>query len=100
MSQPKYDPIELSRDATAFAKSRFGQHYLARLEDAQKRHLEAAMNIDFTDSYRSHRASKAAAIASEIEYFKIAQTIQETPSLMERLRKKLMGKEDADDPDV
>ena len=95
---PKYEPIEISADATEFANSRFGNHYLARLKSSKKRHLDAAMNITFTDSYRAHRASKAAALTSEIEYFKIAQTIQETPSLLNRLRKKWMSKEDDEHP--
>lgn len=97
MPLPEYNPIELSKDAVDFANSRFGKHYMARLERLQKRHLDAAMDIDYSDSYRAHRASKAAALASQLEFFQIAQTIQDTPSLLNRLRKKLMGKEEADE---
>ena len=101
MSSPKYDPIDLSQDATRFANSRFGKHYLARLERLKTVHLTAAMKVDFTDSYRAHRASKAAAIDSELEFFRIARTIQESPSLLKRLRKKLLGREEeANDEDV
>jgi len=93
-----YDALALSQDATAFAKSRFGVHYVSRLTRLRDTYLDIAQNLEFSDSYRANHASKAAALASELEFFQIAQTIQATPSLLQRLKKKLM--KGGDDKDV
>lgn len=85
-----YDALTLSQDATTFAKSRFGKHYIARITRLREGHLEVAQNMEFTDSYRANSASKASALGAELEFFNIAQTIQTEPTLLERLKKKLM----------
>ena len=91
-----YDTIQLVNDATTFADSKFGQHYLVRLRKALKRHLDAAMDTKLSDSQRAHAATKAATVQSELEYFEIAKSVQETPSLLDRLRRKLRREEESD----
>lgn len=94
---PKYEALDLSHDAVAFTKSKFGRHYLGRLARIQQSHIEAGMNLDYTDSFRANSMSKAAAIAAEIEFFQIAQTIQKSPTMLERLKKKLKGGDPSED---
>lgn len=84
-----YDALTLSEDAQRFARSRFGRHYIKRLKKLRESHLDAAMSMEYTDSFRANSASKAAAIGAEIEFFKIAQTIQSTPSLRQKLVEKM-----------
>lgn len=93
MPKKDYNALELSQDAVKFAGSRFGKHYLSRLKKLREGHLAHAMDMALTDSYRANSASKASAVDAEIEFFQIAQTIQNTPSLLKRLRDKLMPKE-------
>lgn len=93
----KYTSEAITRDADAFAKSVFGQHYLARLEKAKARAIDDAMNLEMNDSYRANRASQAAAVQAEINYFTTAQTVAANPSLMAKLRAKARG---GDEPDI
>lgn len=90
----KYDPLQLVQDANTFAKSKFGQHYLERLAKAKQRELGAAMNLALSDGLRAHAATKAATVQAEMDYFDTAKKVQETPSLLKRLRKKLIREEE------
>lgn len=89
-----YDPVQLVYDANEFADSKFGQHYLDRLRDAKQRELDAATDRRRTDSERAHAGTAAATVQAELDYFATARTVEETPSLLKRLRAKFKGKED------
>lgn len=91
-----YTSDQITRDAVAFAESQFGQHYLARLEKAKKRALDDAMDLDLSDTYRVHRASQAASKQDEIDYFATAQRVYDDPSLMKKLRDKVLKRREAD----
>lgn len=89
----KYNPIDLANDASQFAVSRFGQHYLDRLRTAKERELKKAMDSSFNDSYRAHAATKASAVQDELDYFDIAKGFKNSPELIKRLSDKLKGKD-------
>ncbi|MBO1267084.1 hypothetical protein [Arthrobacter cavernae] len=84
-----YDSLQITQDAVAFAKSKFGKHYLKRLEKAKARYLELTMNEELTDNFRAHAGTKAATVQLEIDYFMTAQTVADTPTFMKRLRDKI-----------
>ena len=92
----KYDPTELAKDATAFASSNFGKHYLERLASTRERHLKDAMNSNYNDSFRAHAATKAAAVQDEIDYFDTAKKIRNSPDLIARLTSKFKKEESPD----
>lgn len=81
----EYDPIQLTADAAKFANSRFGKHYLARLEAAKARFLDEAMNDELTDTQRAHAATKAHTVKLEIDYFATATAVQEDAKLLKRM---------------
>lgn len=83
---PNYDPVQRTQDAVAFAQSRFGQHYLQSLQSAVEDAQKVAENLELSDSYRAHHATKAATLKTELDYFKTAQTIIETPTLLKKLK--------------
>lgn len=92
----EYDPTLIAQDATAFAQSRFGQHYLARLEKTVERAQSIAESLEYTDNHRAHQSTKAATLKAELDYFKTAQTVVDSPVLLRRLRdgfRKRTGKE-------
>lgn len=91
----QYDPTKLAFDATTFAESDLGRHYMARLEASKARYLDAAMNDAFSDSYRSHQASKAAVCEAELDWFRTAKTVTTSPQLLQRLKDKLMSRDKA-----
>lgn len=92
----EYTTDLIAADAKAFADSRFGMHYLDRLNKAHARCMETVMDLDCSDSYRANMASKASAIRAEIEYFEIAQNIATNPTILERLRLKAERKKAPD----
>lgn len=95
----EYDGIALAHDATEFAESRFGQHYLTRIEGFRQSYLAQTQNEGLSDSQRAHAGSRAAVVADEIAYFQTAKTITSDPSLIKRIRdnleKKLKGEKSA-----
>jgi len=94
----EYTTEMIARDAHGFAASPFGKHYLARLKKAHDRCMTAVMDLELTDSYRANMASKASAVAAEIEYFTIAGSILNNPTVLQRLRAKATGK--GGEPDI
>lgn len=89
----EYTSEHITRDAVAFAKSAFGRHYIARLEAAKQRCLTDVLSLDASDSYRANRASQAAAIDAELEYFRVAEQVLSNPKWMAQLRMKAREKE-------
>lgn len=83
--------LAIAHEATAFAKSRFGQHYLQRLADLKQLHLEATMNIVLSDSERAHHGSLAKAKDEELDYFRAAQLVTE-PNVVKRILNQIGGK--------
>lgn len=88
----KYGTSDIVNDATSFASSRFGKHYLERLASKKGDALNAAMNMDFTDSYRAHSATVAKSVQDELDYFEAVQRIKNNPSLMKTLADRLKVK--------
>jgi hypothetical protein len=98
--QDKYSAMDITNDAVAFAASRFGKHYLKRLETNKRRELDIAMNSNYSDSYRAHAATKAAAMDKELDYFATAARIKADPNLLQRLIAKTKPKAKEDTPIV
>lgn len=92
----KYTTEAITRDADAFAQSRFGQHYLKRLEKALQRARDDAENTELSRDYRLTRSDQAAAINAEINYFKTATAVASNESLMAKLRAKAQGGQEPD----
>jgi len=86
-----YPSLDIAQDAIAFARSKFGQHYLMRLKKKQAKYIEIVTDDSYTDSYRNSAGSKLSVVRSEIDYFRTAQTIVSTPSLLEKLKAKAKG---------
>lgn len=95
-----YTGEQITRDAVAFAESRFGKHYLRRLKSARQRALEEAEDLTFTDSYRANRASQAAAVRAEIDYFATAKKIKNDPKLMRKLIEAARNRKQKEEPDI
>lgn len=98
--QSNYSPVDLASDASNFATSRFGKHYLERLEQIKERELRVAMDTRYSESFRAHAATKAAAVTDELDYFQTAQTIRNKPELLSRLSAKLALKKKGEPIDV
>lgn len=86
---PEYPSIEITNDAVAFAESRFGKHYIGRLQAAYDRYVTTAQRSDLTDSYRAHLMTQAKTVKLELDYFTTAQTVHDDPKLLQRLRDKV-----------
>lgn len=94
-----YTAIEKAQDATAFASSRFGKHYIQRLGDVRDNHYRRARTLQRDGSTLAAVAAEIARadeIDGEINYFIQAQEISQNPTLIERIRKNLKRKEDPD----
>ncbi len=95
-----YDSLEKAADAQAFARTRFGKHYVARLTQLRDDALKVSMDISYTDSFRAHKATQAAVYEQEITYFQIAQTIQENKGILQKVRARLDARKEAQVKDV
>ena len=94
-----YRPEDIRRDATKFADSQFGQHYLARLKAAKKRAVADALDISLTTEFRAQRGAQAAAIDKEINYFRLAVMRVKEPTKFDRMLHR-KAKEEGPDVDV
>lgn len=88
----EYGTVEIVHDATTFAASRFGQHYLDRLKDKKADALNVAMDMSFNDSFRAHSATVAKSVQDELDYFDGLQRIKNKPATMKKLADVLRGK--------
>lgn len=100
MKPNDYTPIEITSDAVAFAKSRFGQHYLARLHAAYDRYIQSSQVRDIADSQRTYLTAQAATVKLEIDYFTTAQTVKDDPKLLQRLRDKVNSRRKAQEEEL
>lgn len=94
-----YDPIQKASDATKFAESRFGKHYLARLQSVREGHYRAARTLQrdgAKDTLLAAAIARADEIDGELAYFAQAREIVTQPKLRERILKNLKRKS-ADD---
>lgn len=95
-----YTSEQITRDAVQFAESRFGQHYLSRLEKALERCLTDAENLEYSDSFRANRASQAATVRAELNYFTTAKTVASSPTMMKKLRDKALKRREEPEIDL
>ncbi|THG30681.1 hypothetical protein [Naasia lichenicola] len=77
--------LKRASEATAFAESDFGKHYLKRLRDAKARHLASVMDVTLTETFRAHSGTIAATIQSELDYFAIARKVTTSPTFKKRV---------------
>jgi hypothetical protein len=96
----QYDPVQLVQDATKFARSRFGRHYMKRLDDRSASFLANTTDMRLTNEERANYGLRAAEIAAEIDYFRTAQATVANPSLLERLRQGFKKRKEAEKEDV
>ena len=96
----EYNTILKAQDANAFAKSRFGQHYLVRLAEVRDDHYRKARTMQREGAEPwlvATEVARADEIDGEIAYFTQAREIAESPKLMQRIRDNLKRKKKADD---
>jgi hypothetical protein len=92
-----YDPVQLVKDATKFARSQFGQHYLNKLEARVSECTRNAVNPAINRSDRADWGLLASEAQRQIDYFKTAQATAASPTLLQKLAegfKARMKKED------
>lgn len=83
----EYDPVAKAQDATAFANSRFGKHYLALLTTVRDGHYQKARQHqkDGKTDLAVAEIARADEADGFIDYFTQAQIIIETPSMMKKM---------------
>lgn len=89
-----YDPVQLVKDATRFAKSPFGQHHLARLEARVQEAKAGAVDTRLSRSDRADWGIVAAEAQRHLDYFITAQKTASNPGLLRQMAanfKKRMG---------
>lgn len=91
----EYDPIAKAQDATTFAASRFGTHYLERLGEVRDDHYNKARAAQKAGDFNlvATEIARADEIDGEIAYFVTAKQINDSPKLMQRIRDSLKKKE-------
>lgn len=95
MNNDGYDAILKAQDATEFAESRFGEHYMSRLTTVRDDHFAKARQFrkDGKDSLALGELDRADEIDGEIAYFQQAKEITKNPNLIERIRENLKKRE-------
>ena len=81
-----YNPADIARDATKFARSKFGKHYLEKLEAIRLDYANKACDRRYSREDRADFGLLAAETADHIGYFQTARTILANPSLLDKLR--------------
>lgn len=97
----EYDPVKKAQDATKFAESRFGQHYLATLETVRDSHYQKARqhqqagnrDLAFAEIARADEAD------TQLGYFTQAQVIVNSPTLMKKMMDKFKARTTKEKPD-
>ena len=82
----EYDPVTLFTDAEQFRTSRYGKHYLAKLEADRAAFLAQTQDESLSDSQRAHAGSKAALTQRYLTYFQTVETTVKDKGMLERLR--------------
>jgi len=80
-----YSPADITVDAVKFARSRYGKHYIASLEESVKFNTEKAVDLSLTPRQNRDYAVRADQDKSNIQYFRTAETIAKSPNLMQKL---------------
>lgn len=91
-SPDEYNSEAIARDAQIFIDSRFGKHYMQRLEQMQEQALRLAMDLNYTADYRANQVTRAAAIKDEIDYFNLAKQVVGSPSMLQRIRENVKAR--------
>lgn len=87
-----YDPIQKAQDATRFAESRFGQHYLKRLAEVRDGHYRQARTLlkeGQPESQIIAAIARADEADGELAYFAQAREIATDRKLMDRIRENI-----------
>lgn len=88
MPKPKYSLLAKATDATAFTRTRFGRHYLKRLQKRLDAALEIVMDKTYSDSYRANAGTEAAMLKTELDYFELMKQTLADPAIVKKLRAK------------
>ena len=94
-----YDPVQLVKDANAFAASKFGKHYLAKLSSRVAECQQNALDLRHSREERADWAVLASEAKRQLDYFATARKTAQDPNLLRRMAanfKKRMQKEEAD----
>lgn len=94
-----YDPVQLVKDATRFARTDFGKHYIAKLEQRVEECKQGAVDLRLSREDRADLALIASEAQRQLDYFTAAQKTASDPNLLKRLAdgfKKRMAKEGKD----
>ena len=92
----EYHPVQLVKDATAFARSDFGKHFLKKLEHRVAECRSNAVDMRLTRTERADWGVVASEAQRQLDYFITAQKTASDPNLLQRLAegfKKRMSKE-------
>lgn len=82
----QYNPADIALDATKFARSQFGKHYMLHLKRLKDYYIDIAINGKDREE-RADAGIVAAEYQKTIDYFVTQQTIASSPSILEKLRK-------------
>ena len=99
----QYDAVQLATDATKFARSQFGKHYLAKLERRRAEWQNVIDDRNASDEDATRARWQRIALAEQIEFFRVSQQIKEDPSMLQRLREgaaRRLGRKEATDEQV
>lgn len=77
-----YDPVQLVKDATRFAKSPFGQHHLKKLEARVNEAKAGAVDTRLSRSDRADWGIVASEAQRHLDYFLTAQQTAKNPGLL------------------
>ena len=85
---PAMDTLRLTQEATMFAESDFGQHYMSRLRQLRQSALDQQMDRSLDSTSRIWLAAQASTLDAEIQYFAIAGMLKDNNKVMQSLRDK------------
>lgn len=80
-----YDPVQLVKDATRFARSPFGRHHLDKLQKRVDECTRNAVNPAINRSDRADWGLLASEAQRHLDYFKTAQATAASPTLLKQL---------------
>jgi len=87
--------LGIAQQATQFLQSEYGKHHLARWEKTRDDYRQKAGLDNITAEQSRAYSIKASVYDDEISYFRTAETIVSTPSIVKYLKDKLKQKGDS-----
>ena len=96
----EYDPVQLVKDATRFARSDFGKHHLAKLAARVEEAKAGAIDTRLSREERADWGIVASEAQRHLDYFVTAQKTASSPSLLRRMAANFKKRMEASDDKV